>query len=112
MELSLCVLRSHTPARATQVCNDGSPSGYYFVPGSTQADVWLVYLEGGMWCYDQFSCNYRFKNAGYSMSSKTWKDSFKQGGIFEDNAVKSPIAGANKIFVTCAVSLWACGHIT
>ena len=45
------------------------------------------------------------------MSSTTWKDYFKQGGIFEYNAVKSPIAGANKIFVTCAVSLRACGHL-
>jgi len=32
------------------VCNDGSPSGFYFVPGTTQSNVWLVYLEGGMWC--------------------------------------------------------------
>lgn len=31
------------------VCNDGSPSGYYFVPGTTQSNIWLVYLEGGMW---------------------------------------------------------------
>jgi len=27
------------------------------------------------------------------MSSSNWKDYFQQGGIFEDNPVKSPIAG-------------------
>ena len=47
-------------------------------------------------CYDDTSCTYRFKNAGYSMSSSTWKDSFKQGGIFENNPVKSPIAGVRR----------------
>ena len=77
-------------------------------------------------CYDQTSCDYRFKNAGYSMSSSTWKDYFSQGGIFETNPVKSPIAGvrrtfqqrvalerpdlptqANKIFVTyCSSDAW------
>ena len=60
-----------------------------------------------MWCYDQTSCDYRYKNAQYSMSSLTWKDSFSQGGIFEDNPVKSPIAGANKAFVTyCSSDAW------
>lgn len=60
-----------------------------------------------MWCYDQTSCDYRYKNALYSMSSLTWKDSFSQGGIFEDNPVKSPIAGANKAFVTyCSSDAW------
>ena len=47
-------------------------------------------------CYDQTSCDYRFKNAGYSMSSSTWKDYFSQGGIFETNPVKSPIAGVRQ----------------
>jgi hypothetical protein len=32
------------------VCNDGSPASYYFIEGTTQANVWLIYLEGGMWC--------------------------------------------------------------
>ena len=59
------------------------------------------------WCYDEFSCNYRFKNAQYSMSSSTWKDSFVQGGIFEDSPAKSPLAGATKAFVPyCTSDAW------
>ena len=39
------------------VCNDGSPAGFYFVPGTTQSNIWLVYLEGGMWCVaSQWRC--------------------------------------------------------
>ena len=30
------------------------------------------------------------------MSSSTWKDYFSQGGIFETNPVKSPIAGVRQ----------------
>jgi len=41
------------------------------------------------------------------MSSSTWKDSFVQGGIFEDNPQKSPIAGAVKAFVPyCSSDAW------
>ena len=45
--------------------------------------------------------------ANYSMSSLTWKESFSQGGIFEDNPKKSPLAGANRVFVTyCSSDSW------
>jgi hypothetical protein len=31
------------------VCNDGSPYGYYYVPGSgSGSTLWLVYMEGSM----------------------------------------------------------------
>ena len=30
------------------VCNDGSPAGYYVIPATTQPDLFLLYLEGGM----------------------------------------------------------------
>ncbi len=146
---------AHAPPRprTRQLCNDGSPAGYYFVPGTTQPDVWLVYLEGGM-CVARAAVRRHAapraradaaartaqvvlrpvlmrlplqgarrrraaarrsptqhalipctlsQNAGYSMSSKTWKDSFRQGGIFEDNPVKSPIAGVRRASCTLLV---------
>ena len=41
------------------------------------------------------------------MSSSTWKDSFVQGGIFEDSPAKSPLAGATKAFVPyCTSDAW------
>ena len=30
------------------VCNDGTPAGFYFINATTQPDVFLLYLEGGM----------------------------------------------------------------
>jgi hypothetical protein len=58
--------------------------------------VAVLTLRRARRCYDQTSCDYRFKNAGYSMSSSTWKDYFNQGGIFETNPAKSPISGVRK----------------
>lgn len=40
------------------VCTDGSPAGYY-IRRSVQSSTWLVYLQGGGWCYDEASCNVR-----------------------------------------------------
>lgn len=36
------------------LCNDGSQAGYYFAPATepTKSNLWLVYLQGGQWCYD------------------------------------------------------------
>ena len=38
----------HSLSSTAQVCNDGSPAGYYVIPATTQPDVFLLYLEGGM----------------------------------------------------------------
>ena len=39
------------------VCNDGSPAVYYLKEGDPT--LWLVYLEGGGWCYDEQTCTKR-----------------------------------------------------
>ena len=42
------------------VCLDGSPSGFWFRPGTgAGANNWIVFLEGGGWCYDEEACLYR-----------------------------------------------------
>ena len=37
----------------TAVCNDGSPAGYYYAvaENTTESNLWLVYLEGAMFCW-------------------------------------------------------------
>lgn len=36
------------------MCLDGSPVGLYFQPGSgLDANNWMVYFQGGGWCYDE-----------------------------------------------------------
>ncbi|KAJ4819240.1 Pectin acetylesterase [Rhynchospora pubera] len=44
------------------VCLDGSPPGYHIQRGfGSGANNWLVDLEGGGWCSDKWSCQYRIK---------------------------------------------------
>jgi hypothetical protein len=38
------------------VCMDGSASGFYWAPATTQPDEYVLYLQGGVWCYDEASC--------------------------------------------------------
>ena len=46
------------------LCNDGSPATYY-IEQSEESDngAWLVYLEGGGWCYDEATCASRYENS-------------------------------------------------
>jgi hypothetical protein len=41
------------------VCNDGTRAGYFYRQASAQATQfdWLVYLQGGDWCYSQETCD-------------------------------------------------------
>merc|ERR1711959_759245 len=53
------------------VCLDGSPSGYWYRPGSgAGANNWIVFLEGGGWCYDEKACLYR--SGTFLGSSTQW----------------------------------------
>ena len=54
-------------------CLDGSPPGFWYqsppapsAPGSARS--WLVFLDGGAWCYDQHSCASRAR--GFKGTSK------------------------------------------
>jgi len=39
-------------------CNDGTQSGYFMAQATSQENQfdWLVYLQGGDWCYSQDTC--------------------------------------------------------
>jgi len=79
----------------TAVCNDGTPSGYYFSPSpSGNSPVWIVHQQGGGWCYDAGSCKAR---SGDLVSSKGWASTTSPGGIFAPTDPR--LADANQVFV-------------
>ena len=49
-------------------CNDGSVAGYY-IRRNSQSRRWVIYLEGGWFCYDQTSCEARWIRLRTLMSS-------------------------------------------
>jgi len=68
---------------AGAVCNDGSTAGYYIRKGDNNR--WILYLQGGGFCYDKISCDLRSKSSPSLMSSKYW-GSFRLGtGIMSKN---------------------------
>jgi hypothetical protein len=85
------------------VCNDGSPAGYYFVESTSGSSDWLLFQQGGGWCYDAASCA---KRSGDLTSSKGWAATQDLHGIFD--SVEPHIAAMNKIFVPyCSSDGWA-----
>lgn len=88
------------------LCNDGSPAAYYYSEGTQRLNLWLVFLEGGMWCWSEESCRTGFH--GTSSSNKfvrtpkglAWWAS-KLHGLFD--AESSPLAQARIAYVrTCS----------
>jgi hypothetical protein len=99
---------------------DGTSSGYYFQKANnittinfssslpSPASVWIIYLEGGGWCWDEESCKSRCntpsspKSSSPLCSSKSWPSTMSLNGIF--NAKNPTLQNANKIFVKYCTS--------
>ena len=81
------------------VCLDGSPAGYYYAPGSR--GQWLLYLQGGGWCYTPAICAWRAR-LGEHGSSTRWSpymDAEKIPGLSADPLVNPDFAGFSRVFV-------------
>lgn len=89
-------------------CNDGSPSGYYIRRnrGSTR---WVVFLEGGWFCFDEASCEARWLRLRTLMSSDRWPTVKTAGGILSSDADENPhFSDANHVLVPyCTSDSWS-----
>jgi len=81
------------------VCNDGSGAGFYYRQGGSddsgfliEDPQWLVFLEGGGWCWDQESCAQRTGIYPTLMSSAKWEPEKALSGIFSTDPLSSPLA--------------------
>jgi len=83
------------------VCLDGTAAGFYFAPATAPegATSWVIFFEGGGWCYDEVDCWGRSKtDLG---SSKGWpKDMVLGGGILSGNCGLNPtFCNFNRVFL-------------
>ncbi|KAK9498545.1 hypothetical protein O3M35_003154 [Rhynocoris fuscipes] len=94
-------------------CNDGSPAGYY-LRRSIGSRRWIVFLEGGWYCYDEISCNSRWNRMQHLMSSKHWPERRNVGGILSTNPEENPHWwNANHVFIPyCTSDSWTGRRIT
>ena len=62
--------------------------------------------QGGMWCWDQASCDARAEDAKFEMSSTHWPKVQTVGGVFSRSAL-NPWADAHKVDLSyCSSDAW------
>ncbi|XP_035689063.1 pectin acetylesterase 8-like isoform X2 [Branchiostoma floridae] len=85
----LVVLPEDEAVSQGAVCLDGSPPGYYLRRGTGKgAKNWIIYLEGGGWCWDVPDCYKRsLTNWG---SSKYFKWNFWFDGFLSNSPSVNP----------------------
>ena len=93
------------------VCQDGTSSGYYYAPATTQQEIFTVMLEGGGWCYDEASCASRCGDqsddgvCSTRLSTSSVRPSHIWGtGILASDPDLNPIYGAHKAYVMYCTS--------
>lgn len=83
------------------LCNDGSPSGFYYAPPETgsasEPPVWLLFQQGGGWCWDDESCQKR--NPSLTSSSQ-WESEIEFEGILAEGR----FASAHRVFLRYCTS--------
>ena len=107
-------------------CNDGSTAGYY-IRRNQESRRWIIYLEGGWFCYDETSCEARWLRLRTLMSSdrlvsyhsnyfvlkrkyfSRWPEVKTVGGILSSDREENPhFADANHVLVPyCSSDSWS-----
>lgn len=95
MPLKLFDLKKYPNA----ICNDGTPSGMYVQPSSSGSNLWIIFQQGGGWCWNKQSCEGR---SGNLVSSKGWSQTHASNGLLASNV--APLADANKVYVPYCTS--------
>ncbi|KAL3053706.1 palmitoleoyl-protein carboxylesterase notum1a [Trematomus bernacchii] len=89
-------------------CNDGSPAGYY-LKESRGSRRWLIFLEGGWYCFNKENCDSRYETMRRLMSSSTWPQTKTGTGILSPLPEENPHWwNANMVFIPyCSSDVWS-----
>ncbi|KAH3738687.1 hypothetical protein DPMN_045327 [Dreissena polymorpha] len=91
-------------------CNDGTPAGYY-IRKSYGSKKWIVFLEGGWYCFDSVSCQMRASTDGMRrfMTSKGWPKRKSATGILSWNPEENPYYfHSNIVYIPyCSSDTWS-----
>src|SRR5262245_58588759 len=88
LTLTLFNATYHPPNAPSQslpvLCNDGSRPGFWYALNSSSTD-WVIHMQGGYWCSDVASCQWRQKNSPALTGSGTWTSTMGLGGVFSND---------------------------
>ncbi|KAM7538677.1 hypothetical protein Aperf_G00000053710 [Anoplocephala perfoliata] len=96
---------SHSDVR----CNDGTKAGYYVRRSKDlKSRNWMIYLEGGWYCFDEATCVSRQITNHALFSSRTWHMNRYIGGVLSwDDRINPNYHNYNTLFVPyCSSDLW------
>ncbi|XP_051904239.1 palmitoleoyl-protein carboxylesterase notum1a isoform X1 [Hippocampus zosterae] len=101
-------MRLHFVDNASVTCNDGSPAGYY-LKESRGSRRWLIFLEGGWYCFNKENCDSRYETMRRLMSSSKWPQSKTGTGILSPLPEENPHWwNANMVYVPyCSSDAWS-----
>jgi hypothetical protein len=92
---SLHLLSEHPDA----VCLDGSPGAFYYSPSkpdSASADTWVIFLEGGGWCFSETDCSSRAADTSFlSLGSTSGLAKFPNHNPRYQQSIYSPPSSQN-----------------
>ncbi|KAL4648652.1 palmitoleoyl-protein carboxylesterase notum1a-like [Arapaima gigas] len=93
---------------ASVTCNDGTQAGYY-LRESKGSKRWLVFLEGGWYCFSKENCDSRYETMRRLMSSTKWPHSKAGTGILSPQPEENPHWwNANMVFIPyCSSDVWS-----
>ena len=79
-------LRRHMLANQSVTCNDGTVAGYY-LRRAYNSRRWIVFLEGGWYCFSAVTCHQRWLKMRSLMTSAHWPEA-KSGEHSIDSCVQ------------------------
>uniref|UniRef100_A0A3Q3WBK8 Notum, palmitoleoyl-protein carboxylesterase n=1 Tax=Mola mola TaxID=94237 RepID=A0A3Q3WBK8_MOLML len=93
---------------ASVTCNDGSAAGYY-LKESRGSRRWLIFLEGGWYCFNKENCDSRYETMRRFMSSSKWPQTKTGTGILSPLPEENPHWwNANMVFIPyCSSDVWS-----
>ncbi|XP_028411834.1 palmitoleoyl-protein carboxylesterase NOTUM-like isoform X2 [Dendronephthya gigantea] len=91
-------------------CNDGTTAGYY-IKRSYESNKWIIYLEGGWYCFNDASCTQRMNvpDRKSLTSSRDWLSKRRGFGILSPIAMENPTwYNANHVLIPyCSSDAWS-----
>ncbi|KAF6031931.1 NOTUM [Bugula neritina] len=100
--------RNMLPSNSSAKCMDGTNAGYY-IRKREGSNRWLVFLDGGYYCFDKRSCRARSENTRNLTSSAHWSLTKEGTGILSWNPEENPfLFSANIVYVPyCSSDAWS-----